>query len=133
MTRAALDALGIDALCERIIGGESMTAIAESAGSSAPVLVAWIAADAERSARAREARTLSARLWDEKAEAEIRQASDVFELSRAKELAHHYRWRGSKIAPKEYGDKLELAGDKSAPLVVQVVRLTDADDQTPGG
>jgi hypothetical protein len=38
------------------------------------------------------------------------QASDAFELAKAKELAHHYRWRASKIAPKLYGDRLQVEG-----------------------
>ena len=40
----------------------------------------------------------------------IAQASDPFELAKAKELAHHYRWRASKIAPKLYGDKQSVEG-----------------------
>lgn len=35
------------------------------------------------------------------------------------------QWRASKLAPKRYGDRLELAGDAKAPLTVQVVRLGD--------
>ena len=66
----------------------------------------WIASDEEHSARAREARIHAARIWDEKALSVIEQALDPFELQRAKELAHHYRWRASKTAPKEYGDKV---------------------------
>lgn len=34
------------------------------------------------------------------------------------------QWRASKLAPKKYGDKLELAGNKDAPLTVNVVKLT---------
>lgn len=37
-----------------------------------------------------------------------------------------------KWLPKVYGDKLELAGNKESPLVVQVLKLSDADDSTPG-
>lgn len=43
------------------------------------------------------------------------------------------KWLLSKMLPKKYGDKLELAGDKTSPLVVQVVRLTDADDPPASG
>lgn len=35
------------------------------------------------------------------------------------------KWIASKLKPKKYGDKLELAGDPKAPLTVQVVRLGD--------
>lgn len=46
--------------------------------------------------------------WDERAEAAISAASDEFELRKAKEISHHYRWRASKIAPKDYGDKQQV-------------------------
>lgn len=121
MSRAAeaitkLDAYGVEAVCADIGDGLSLTAIARTQGVSIGSLLTWCEADPERSARVREARTLMARYWDERAEAVIAEAADDFELKKAKELAHHYRWRGSKIAPKEYGDKMTLAGDPENPL-----------------
>lgn len=45
---------------------------------------------------------------------------DKFELQRARDLAHHYRWMASKRNPKKYGDKLDIdhtsAGDKIEPV-----------------
>ena len=120
--KAKLDAIGIDAICDRLSDGETMTRIAEAVGVSIGTLISWVNDDSERSARAREARILSARIWDEKAEHGIELASDAFELSRAKELAHHYRWRAAKIAPKDYGDKVsaELSGPNGGPVPVSV-------------
>lgn len=103
---AQLEAAGIDRVCEMIRNGELMSEIAASLGVSKSSLTEWIQADGERSARARASRALTAQHWDEKAEAEIARATDPFEISRAKELAHHYRWRASKIAPTEYGEKI---------------------------
>ena len=102
-----LAALGIDGVCEEIGRGESLTGIARSAGVSIGSLLGWIEADPERSARAREARAVMARYWDEKSETVLTEAPDEFGLKRAKELAHHYRWRASKIAPREYGDRIQ--------------------------
>lgn len=34
----------------------------------------------------------------------------------------------AKWSPKKYGDKLELAGDKDAPLTVNIVRFCDDED-----
>ena len=101
-----IDAFGIEAVCERLADGVTMTAIAEEIGVTVGKLSQWIASDEEHSARAREARIHAARIWDEKALSVVEQAQDLFELQRAKELAHHYRWRASKISPKEYGDKV---------------------------
>ena len=101
-----IEAFGIEAVCERLSNGVTMTALAEEIGVTVGKLSQWIASDEEHSARAREARIHAARIWDEKALSVVEQALDPFELARAKELAHHYRWRASKTAPKEYGDKV---------------------------
>ena len=106
-------------LCERIQSGESLTDIARALGVSFGSLSNWIAADTERSARAREARSASAQAYDDLALQNIRQAADPFELSRAKEEAHHLRWRASKINPREYGDKLDIKQE------VTMASLTD--------
>jgi hypothetical protein len=39
----------------------------------------------------------------------------------------------AKWDPKRYGERLELAGDKNAPLTVQVLRLTDAEKPADNG
>lgn len=95
-------------LCERIEDGESLRQVADGLGVPTSTLTRWIEADPQRSARAREARRQSARSFDDAALEEIRGAADQFELARAKEVAHHLRWRASKINPREYGDKLDV-------------------------
>lgn len=113
-----LDAFGIAALCEAILHPKPQHQIAKELGVSAGSLVAWIAADPERSARVREARAQTALMWDDKATHVIEEAKDQFELAKAKELAHHYRWRAAKIAPREYGDKVDVnhGGQDDNPL-----------------
>jgi hypothetical protein len=37
------------------------------------------------------------------------------------------KWLLSKLAPKKYGDKLELSGDQDNPLQVQVIKRTIID------
>lgn len=105
---AICDEMGIDALCERIIAGESQTAIAKSIGVSIATLFNWISRDSERSARARDARRTAAGSFADMAVQVLSDASDVFELTKARELASHYRWQASKANPKEFGDKIEI-------------------------
>lgn len=112
---AKLDAFGIDAICDMIAAGKSLTEIARKAKVSIGTLRRWFEADTARSARARETRAKTAQFWDEKAEAEIRNAKSTLGMAKARELAHHYRWRASKIAPAEYGEKLDLTA-KVSPL-----------------
>ncbi|MFS2015036.1 hypothetical protein ACEN88_00475 [Massilia sp. CT11-108] len=115
--REKMDAFGIDAVCAAILHPKAMHAIADEIGVSQGSLVAWIGADSERSARAREARVQTAQMWDEKATLTIETAGDQFELSKARELAQHYRWRASKIAPRDYGDKVAIGGAADLPPV----------------
>ena len=107
-----------DDILERIESGESIAQLAAEFGCNRSVLWRWIEADEQRSARALICRTKAAAAWDEKAETGLEKAEDPFSLARAKELAHHYRWRASKIAPKVYGDKLDLnhSGNMSVSL-----------------
>jgi transposase-like protein len=98
------DAIDLDWMCDRIAGGASMADLARHYGIDTGQFSVWCAADAQRSARIKSARAISAAHWDEKAERGLEGAEDQFELSRAKEMAHHYRWRASKISP-DYGDK----------------------------
>ena len=124
---------GEDRVVADLAEGSSLTDLARGICVSKGVLLTWIAADPDRSARAREARTHAARLWDEKAIEVIELAGDPFELSRAKELAHHYRWRASKTAPREYGEKIqaEHTGANGGAIEVRsTVRLVRAPDRT---
>lgn len=112
--------LDIDKICADICETKSMREIAAANNIDMATLLEWIEGDPHRVARTREARRRTALLWEERAEAVLAQAGDNFELQKARELAHHYRWRAKMIAPKEYGDKVtqELTGKDGAPIAV---------------
>lgn len=93
-----------------LAGGGSQCSIAKQYNIDPGDLSRWISADDKRSARVNSARALGATYWDEQAEDGIAKSEDAFELAKAKELAHHYRWRASKLAPAPYGNKLNLTG-----------------------
>lgn len=95
----------LEELCDRIEDGESMVSIAHSLGVRGSALTRWLAQSAERSARAREARSKSAATFDGQALQYLLNATDPFSLTQAREIAQHLRWRASKIAPGEYGEK----------------------------
>lgn len=115
-----MDAYSEDRVMQELADGTSMRDIAQVAGVTFGSISVWLNENPERSARAREARALAARKWDEKAMEVIEDAGDQFELAKAKELAHHYRWRASKTAPKDYGDKVtaEHTGLDGGPIMV---------------
>lgn len=129
--RNKCDAFGLDTICELIVAGESLTSIAARIDVHVSTLINWSEEDKQRSARMKEARQQSGRIWDEKAEEVIIRAGDPFELSKAKELAHHYRWRAKAIAPREYGDKVqnEHTGKDGGPIAIAAVDLKNLSDE----
>lgn len=122
----ALDEKGIDWLCDQLTNGATQRKLCEGLGIDPATMCRWIAADPQRSARTREARIAAARFYEELAGLVIEEAEDQFTLAKAKELAHHYRWKASKANPKEFGDKVTVGGDAENPLVVATA-MTDAE------
>lgn len=102
----ALDKLGIDALCDQIVDGLSYAEICAKLEISKASIVNWLAADSDRSARAKEALRLSAQGEDDKAET-ILFRKDLDPTIR-RELAFHYRWRARVRNPKDYGEKVQI-------------------------
>lgn len=108
---AKLDAMGIEAVCERLMEGDGYRAIAKSAGVSLGTFAAWLAASSERSARAREARKVSAETEDEQA---LKVLEDLDAdpspgaVAKAREIAQHRRWRAKVRDPERYGDRSTL-------------------------
>ena len=66
MNSPKLDAIGIEAICDRIESGESHQEIADTVGVSRPTLSAWLRSSTDYSARARAAMESSAEAWLEK-------------------------------------------------------------------
>ena len=134
---AKLDAIGTDRVCEAVCDGTPLKTIAASAKVSIGALLHWIEADPDRSARVDTARRLTAKMWDEKAEEVLR--DKTIDIARSRELAHHYRWRSSKISPS-YGDRVQQQAldkhgnpaDQSPQVVIyQWAEPKPGDGETP--
>ncbi len=101
-----LEMLGIEALCDEIISGKTMRKVARELDVDIAVLSKWVDADPQRKRLMFEARVRSAQAADELAEEVLENES--IDPMRARELAQHYRWRASKVNPRDYGDKLQV-------------------------
>lgn len=112
----------IEAVLEAIVEGKTFRQMAADFEVSISTLHAFLTKD-EHSARARAALALSSSQYAEKAELTLIEAVGTKEeLSRAKELAQHYRWMASKRNPALFGEKVDVtSGDK--PLVAPSIQI----------
>lgn len=111
--------LDIDVVCALLEQGWMQAAIARKLKVDPGDLSVWLRDD-QRSLRAREARIRSAANLADKAEQVLMAARSSLSLGKARELAHHYRWKASKMNPGEYGDKVQAQVD----LTAQVTHIT---------
>jgi hypothetical protein len=51
--------------------------------------------------------------------------ADTEWINRSRLRVDSRKWLLSKLLPKKYGDKLELSGNKDAPVTVEIVRFTE--------
>lgn len=118
---AKLDELGLDAICERIANGESLTQIAKGVGVAVGSLCSWIGNPhvPERSSRAREARVASAEVWYDKGLDYL--LDENMEVSRARELALHCRKKAAVLKPSEFGEKIKVEGDGGPAAVIDAL------------
>jgi hypothetical protein len=103
----------ISEVIEDILNSMSYRAMAHKYGMSLTVFFDFIH-QPEHSARIKEARQFSADTDSDKAEQVLIEAEGTLpEISRARELAQFYKWRASKKAPRNYGDKIEVETNPS--------------------
>ena len=129
--RAQLDRIGIDAICLMFEQGKMQSQIARELGIDDSILIKWLAADGQRSARAREARGKGAFVWDELAMDELQAIpadATPAQIARAREIAQHYRWRATKLGRADYGEKVDMNHSGSVSVVSQVLDDLDGND-----
>lgn len=130
------------AICEQLIGGDSLRTICKADGMPDPATVyRWLAKEENSAFREQYAR---AREWQMEAMGEeaLEIADDSSNdtilkelpggngqtveienrewVSRSKLRVETRKWFMSQLAPKKYGPNMTLKGDKSAPLTVNI-------------
>ena len=132
--QSKLDAIGADAVCERIAECETLQAIADSAEVSKGTLITWLGSFPDQYARAREAQA------DKLAEDILAIAddgsNDTYQTDNGEQTNHDViarsrlrvdarKWLAGKMAPKKYGDKIEHEhkGNLSVTLSAQDATL----------
>jgi hypothetical protein len=82
---------------------------------------------AEKYTRARQLRAFRRYEEVDKVAEELRLG--LIDAQQARVLIDAIKWQTGKENPRIFGDKLELSGNKETPLTVQVINLTQLDDQ----
>lgn len=120
-----------DAVCAALASGLSLSQVCKQEGMPDPATVyRWIQAQPEFRDKYAQAREIQAEVLigeiieiaddttrdvDFDDEGNARQNSEYINRSRLRVDAR--KWYASKVLPKKYGDRLEVAGDPAAPLI----------------
>lgn len=112
----------IDNICDDILSGLSYRDIATKYGTNLSA-VHKFCIDEKHSARVNDSRAISADTYADKAEDVLKEAEGTIpEITRARELASHYRWKASKRNPKVFGDKVDVTtAGKALPTAINIV------------
>lgn len=138
---AKLDEAGIDVICARIARAEFLETIAKDYDLSAATLSLWLNREdnVKIYVRARESQAdkfaediikiaddgENDTYTDDQGQIKINQ--DVIARSRLRVDAR--KWLASKMAPRKYGEKLELSGDADNPLTFKLTATSMTDDE----
>ena len=125
--------MDIDECIDLIIEGKTFREIASHYKVSVSAIHKHFS-KSEHSARVNEALSISASSYADKADevlSAITKDSNPVEMSRARELAQHYRWKASKRNPRAFGDKVDITtqGEKIVTPPIQWVSPPDEANQ----
>ena len=123
--------LNINEIIQQIVDGQNFRQMAKTFNVPLSTLHDFISKP-EHSARAREALQTSGDGYADKAEDVLKKAKgNSVEISRARELAQHYRWMASKRNPSRFGDKIDMTtGGKAITFKIGYTKKSDDDGNT---
>lgn len=120
------------AICESVLRGMAVDGLScfkacEAAGVAHSTFLTWVDSDrslSDRYARAREdliekIATDTMRIADEPVPTTMNGSTDAGAVQKQRLQVDTRKWLLSKLAPKKYGDKLELTGDPDRPVAIQ--------------
>lgn len=109
-----------DAICEDIIAGKSLRSICGMADMpDRTTVLRWLTAEDSFTTKYTRARILQAdALEEEMSDIEDKTLTGEIDAAAARTVLASKQWRAAKLAPKRYGDKLELSGSADSPLVI---------------
>lgn len=125
-----LNALGIDAICQRIEAGETYREIAASLGIAVSILARWLNSSDHRREQSARALENSAESWSDRGLHALTEASDTEskrDPSVARAIDQHCRWRAAIRNPK-YSERTRTDLAVSGGLSLNINTGDDAGD-----
>jgi len=97
-----------DRICDELMGGKSLVKICEADDMpSRSTVIRWMAVDERFATRCARARDAQADYMDDLI-LEVADSCTPDNAAAARVKIAAYQWRASKLAPKKYGDRLDL-------------------------
>lgn len=135
-----LDAVGIEAICDRIANCETFRTITDDIGVSLGAFSGWLVAHSEHYARAMDLRAdrmaddilriADEGLNDTYVDAQGNTRTDTDVIARSKLRVDARKWLAGKMAPKKYGDKVEnIHTGKDGGPIEHSLRVVFGDDE----
>lgn len=134
-TAQKLDAIGIAAICERVTMCHFLQKIADDCGVSRWALVKWLGSDDNAAlyacAREAQADTMAEDMLaiaddgtrDTYIDAEGNERTDQDVIARSRLRVDARKWLAGKMAPKKYGDKIDVSVDAIVTTQTEDQRL----------
>lgn len=127
-TAQKLDAIGIEAICDRVAQCTQLRVLCEDYGVSMTRLLAWLDGHAEQYARAREAQADKLvedllDIVDSPAMLTTAGGVDGGDVSNRRLKYDARRWLAGKMNAKKYGDKVAIGGADDLPPVAMSLNV----------
>jgi hypothetical protein len=125
VTQKIIGVYDIESICAKIRAGDSMIKIAREVGRDHSSLIEFLRSRPDWRAAVDEARAYAAHAYVDLAEqviADLPKNAGPAELFRARELAHHYRWKAKTLGRYIYGDHAKPAAPTDADPLSTLVR-----------
>ncbi len=112
-----------------IDNGKSMRTICEELSLKRSTITRWLSKEYEedyQNAKQERAECLADKLMEE-ATVELKgDSSDNARVRAARLQVDTLKWITGKLYPAQYGERMQMTGNKSAPFVVEVINFADA-------
>lgn len=115
-----------------VSSGKSISDAAKEIGVDRVTIYRWQDEDRNFATRCARAREAQADVMDDRIMEVVNKVErEELKPDAARVILSGLQWRASKLAPKKYGDKLELSGDPGAPLVHKIERVIVKKNEKP--